>query len=82
MGRRYRQTRGRDPYWLRARYPGSCSQCNAAIKRDDRIFYYPNTRTVFCAADDCGGRAARDFDAAAFDERVMSGSGFDPRSDW
>ncbi|HEX6749892.1 MAG TPA: hypothetical protein VF092_21545 [Longimicrobium sp.] len=62
-----------DPYWLTARRDGTCSGCNGKVRRGDQIFYYPSSRSVYCAADGCGGRASRDFDACAFDEAMVAG---------
>lgn len=64
---------GGDPHWLFSLYGGSCSRCKAPIKVGDRIFYYPNTRTVLCGAEACGQAAARDFASCAFDEAVYNG---------
>lgn len=58
----------RDPYWLECRSNLKCARCGAEIKRGDRAFYFPNTRTLHCEGDDCGGQSARDFEAARFDE--------------
>lgn len=56
------------PRWMLARFASSCSKCKGAIKKGDRIFYYPGSKSVQCSADDCGGQSSRDFDAACFDE--------------
>lgn len=58
----------RDPFWLEARYAGSCAQCGAQFPRGTRIFYYPISKSSYCPADTCGGAASRDFQAAAWDE--------------
>ena len=59
-----------DPRWIEARFPGTCGgkDCQQAIRRGDRVFYYPNSRTVL--AKDCGHAeaAAADFNSHAFDE--------------
>ena len=67
-----RKKYGRDPHWLYAIYSGKCTKCGRSVKAGERIFYYPNTRTVYCDGDDCGGAAARDFSAAVFDESVYN----------
>jgi hypothetical protein len=59
-----------DPYWLRARFNSTCS-CGTRIKKGDRIFYYPRTKTALCL--DCGRAAYEDFRAAAEDEYMISG---------
>jgi hypothetical protein len=62
-----------DPYWMTARYPGTCRQCGRTIKRGERAFYYPNGKHLFCATGrDCGQVASADFDAAANDEAFMN----------
>ena len=69
----------RDPYWTTARFASRCqrtssatpgSTCGAPIRKGDRIFYYPASRSVLCEA--CGADAAADFDAHAFDEAVYA----------
>ena len=71
-----RQHHNRDPYALTARYDGQCAKCQRAIKRGERAFYYPNTRTLYGMrqADgsgcECGDTAQSDFAAHAFDESV------------
>ncbi len=57
-----------DPYWLRARFSGSCSRCKKEIKKGDRVFYFPKTKDVFCDDDLCGAAESRSFEAAAQDE--------------
>lgn len=63
-----RYNRSRDPYRLTARYSGPCARkdCARGVKAGDSIFYYPSTRSAYCAehADDC----EREFLAAKFDE--------------
>jgi hypothetical protein len=66
-------TRGKDPYWMSARFPGKCARCGKEIKKGEQIFYYPNTRAVYCDGDNCGGQEARDFAAAASDENIYNG---------
>jgi len=57
-----------DPYWLTAKFPSSCSRCKKEIKKGDKIFYYPRTKDVFCAAGSCGDAESASFEAAAQDE--------------
>ena len=58
----------RDPYWLNARFASVCS-CGKAIKKGDRIFYYPNEKKAVCE-DPCGleGAAYLQADKAACGE--------------
>jgi hypothetical protein len=60
----------RDPYWLAARYPGTCHRCEGKISKGEQVFYYPNGKRLFCKAESCGGECSREFQAAAFDERM------------
>lgn len=57
-----------DPHWTTARMTDRCRKCDQLVRKGDRMFYYPATRTVLCSADACGGQASRDFEAARFDE--------------
>ena len=54
-----------DPFWLKARYAGHCDRCSQPIRKGDRAFFYPRTRTILCAGQDCGEEASRDFQTAA-----------------
>jgi len=54
-----------DPYWMTARYPGVDSK-GRPVKRGDRVFYYPRTKTILTGDD--AERASAEFDAASFDE--------------
>jgi len=65
-----------DPYWLAARFPGTCAKCKAPIPRGARAFYYPHGRSLYCAQADCGGAASADFAAAAADESVYHGGAY------
>lgn len=35
------------PYFTTARFPGTCAETGKAIKKGDRVAYYPATRKVF-----------------------------------
>jgi hypothetical protein len=56
---------GRDPYWLMARFASTC-KCGAAIKKGERIFYYPSTKSALCPK--CSEAASADFNACAQDD--------------
>ena len=64
----------RDPYWLQARFPGVCAACGAHIAPGADAFYYPNSRTLFCKADECGKQEARNLAAAKQDEAFLRGA--------
>ena len=68
MSRPY-SNRARDPYWTTALYPGVCAKCGGEVRRNERIFYYPNGKKVYCDTPRCGQAASADFNAAAADER-------------
>lgn len=57
-----------DPYWLKARFPGTCGRCSDRIKKGDRVFYYSRGGTIYCEKQRCGGAASADFDAHVQDE--------------
>ena len=62
----------RDPYWTKARFPSKCTKCSKCIKKGQAIFYYPNSRSVYCDGE-CGQKASREFSAMAQDEAFYSG---------
>ncbi len=64
-GRRYKG----DPRWITARF-GECAKCKKTLA-NQRAAYFPNGRVCFC--EDCGRPAMVQFEAAAFDEAVMTG---------
>jgi hypothetical protein len=57
-----------DPYWLTAKWAGTCVRCGAHIKRGDKAYYYPRDRALYCASDSCGEKASREFAAYKQDE--------------
>jgi hypothetical protein len=59
-----------DPRWITARFD-SQGACGHAIKRGDRIFFYPNGKKALC--QNCGEPAHAEFVAAAQDEAMMTG---------
>jgi hypothetical protein len=69
FGRSYRVTR--DPYWLAARFRGTCDKCGGNVQAGDRIWYYPTARRVYCR--ECGLPEAAVFYATRFDETAYCG---------
>lgn len=63
--------RGQDPYWTTARFDSKDAH-GAPVKKGARIFYFPNTKTVF--QGEAAEREARSFEAARADEDFLSGS--------
>lgn len=60
----------RDPYWTTAKF-NSTDSAGRPVKKGDRIFYYPGTRTVLTGAE--AEKASREFACAAADEAFASG---------
>jgi hypothetical protein len=52
----------RDPYWLTVKYAATCKRCKVHILPGARAFYYPKTKTFYCAGQ-CGDDATADFQA-------------------
>lgn len=62
----------KDPYWITAKWPG-VDKHGTPFKKGDRVFYFPNGREI--VAGEKAEQAARDFEAAAFDEAARNGGG-------
>jgi hypothetical protein len=60
-----------DPRWITARFNSKCP-CGHDIKKGERSFYYPHTKTALCAKP-CGEKASAEFAGAAMDEALMTG---------
>jgi len=58
-----------DPYWTTARFDSKDAN-GAPVKKGDRIFYYPSTRTVLSGA--AADRASEEFDGACQDEDFLN----------
>lgn len=63
----------RDPHWITAKLACRCAKCGTDVAKGARGFYYPSSRQVYCAGENCGAQAARDFDAARSDEAAYQG---------
>lgn len=48
-----------DPKWMYAKYKGKCHECNKIISAGEQMFYYPKTKTCYCAS--CGEKHYHDF---------------------
>lgn len=44
--------------WIKAMFPGKCTDCGVSIVANQRAYYYKESRTVLCE-EGCGKRAAR-----------------------
>jgi hypothetical protein len=54
-----------DPSWIEAKFASKC-KCGNEIKKGERIYYYPLTRTALCPK--CSEAAEREFQACKADE--------------
>lgn len=52
----YRKRTGRGPFWMKAKYAGSCKTCDASISKGDQVLYNPARRGVQCRT--CGYEVA------------------------
>ncbi len=57
-----------DPRWINVRFEGKCVRCKRPIHRRKRTFYYPEDRSFYCDAEECGKAASREFSARTFNE--------------
>ena len=56
-----------DPYWMTAKFPGSCSKCDKTFQKGERVFYYP--KGPFAFPESChGNENASDYFGAMADE--------------
>jgi hypothetical protein len=65
-GRRY----AADPRWITAKF-GHCAKCSKPLAGKPAV-YFPNGKVCFC--EECGKPEMATFEAAAFDEAVMTGT--------
>jgi len=58
-----------DPRWITVKFKGNtCVRCKRSIHPGEPAFYYPEDRSLYCEAEDCGKAASREFSARAFEE--------------
>jgi hypothetical protein len=48
------------PYWILARYGGKCDHCKLGIKKGEQAFYFPGTKKLLCAGQECGRKTEND----------------------
>lgn len=65
-----------DPRFISAKFESNCNkpECGALIRKNDKVFYYPNGRKIFCPK--CSVKISAEFEAAVADEAFMSGANF------
>jgi hypothetical protein len=61
-----------DPRWITARYSTRCSRCTVPINKGDNAFYYPGSKTIYCAGE-CGQTESNNFNSYADDDDSMFG---------
>jgi hypothetical protein len=66
-----RNSRGRDPYWTTAKFDSTDANGNP-VKKGDKIWYYPDSRTVMTGPG--AEKAAAEFEGSKQDEAFMSGN--------
>ena len=64
MAERFR-TRGGDPHWITAKYPGK-DRDGRVFAKGEMVFFYPNTKTIL--SGEPAKQAARDFAAESQDD--------------
>ncbi len=50
----------RAPYWITTKYGGVCSHCKLGIKKGESALYYPFTRKLLCAGQECGRKVVEE----------------------
>jgi hypothetical protein len=63
-----RHNRARDPHWITLRYDGQCTGCPKPLPSGSRVFYYPNSKSMYGQECGCGEYQQNQFDAAVADE--------------
>jgi hypothetical protein len=58
-----------DPYWMYAKYAGTCDGCGKRFARDTRVFRFKSGK-MFAEECGCGTYESERFEAAAHDEWV------------
>jgi len=72
-GYKGRSSYGGDPHWLSAKFDSVCSKvgCGKKLKKGDRIFYYPKSKSAYC--EEHGKIAERDFRTKSEEEDYYGG---------
>jgi len=63
-----------DPRSITVRFEGNCLRCKRAIHPGERAFYYPEDRSLYREAEECGKAASREFSAGVLDEEHNTSS--------
>ncbi len=64
--------RGRDPVWIKAKYPGKTKD-GTPFKKGERVLYFPNTKTFLVGSE--AEKAYREFSSQIADEAVYNFKG-------
>lgn len=62
-----RQRIDNTPYFLAAKFAGTCAETGQSFKKGDNILYYPGTRKAYCK----DSKTYKDFQTAEFDRTVL-----------
>ena len=65
-----RYHRSRDPYWLTAKFKGTC-KCGETVAKGTPAWYWPSTRSIECK--NCGEDSEARFMAELADEAFYNG---------
>jgi hypothetical protein len=60
----------KDPFWMKAKYEGKCSDCKEVIKKGDQMWYYPIGKVTMCQK--CGAAAEAKFLEQVQDEEFLN----------
>lgn len=69
-GYRRRTFYSKDPFWMKAKYEGKCSDCKEVIKKGDDMWYYPIGKHTLCKK--CGESAEAKFLEQVQDEEFLN----------
>jgi hypothetical protein len=64
-----------DPYWLTAKYPGTCAGCGKPFVKGERVFRFKNGK-LYAERCGCGTHESASFQAAAADEYTYNQGGY------
>ena len=61
-----------DPYWLTAKYAGTCAGCGKPFAKGEQVFRFKNKK-LFAESCGCGTFESERFEMAAQDEYAYGG---------
>ena len=48
------------PYWILTKYGAVCDHCRLGIKKGESALFYPYTKKLLCAGQECGRKVVRE----------------------